>query len=103
MSAFPIIKRQYYGHAPISTVYGWQMFGSGLGMASGAFLGGVLRDWTGSYELTLVCAFVLSMAGTLSIIILPNTSKPQMATWEDALPSEARSTVLPRPAASPGD
>ena len=47
MSAFPIINRQYYGNAPTGTVYGWQMLGSGIGMASGSFLGGVLRDLTG--------------------------------------------------------
>ena len=63
MSAFPIINRQYYGDAPIGTVYGWQMLGSGIGMASGSFLGGVLRDLTGAYTLALVCSFVLSMMG----------------------------------------
>jgi len=40
MSAFPIINYQYYGNAPTGTVYGWQMLGAGIGMASGAFLAG---------------------------------------------------------------
>jgi MFS family permease len=103
MSAFPIINRQYYGNAPTSTVYGWQMLGSGIGMASGSFLGGVLRDLTGEYTLTLFCSFILSMAGTLSILILPSTSQPQIPAWEEALPPEARSGFVPRPAAAPGD
>lgn len=103
MSAFPIINRQYYGSAPTSTVYGWQMFGSGLGMASGAYLGGVLRDLTGTYTLTLICSFVLSMAGMLSILVLPSTRKLQLPRWEEALPAEARTGQAPRPAAAPGD
>ena len=53
-----------YGNAPTGTIYGWQMLGAGIGMASGAFLGGVLRDLTGDYTLALVCSFVLSLMGT---------------------------------------
>ena len=102
MSAFPIINRQYYGHAPTGTVYGWQMLGSGIGMASGAFLGGVLRDLTGAYTLALLCSFVLSLTGTVSILVLPTTSHHQMPEWETSLPPEARSITAARRAASPG-
>jgi MFS family permease len=93
MSAFPIINRQYYGDAPIGTVYGWQMLGSGLGMASGSFLGGVLRDLTGAYTLALVCSFVLSMMGTLSILVLPSTAHRQIPEWEKELSPEVRATT----------
>jgi MFS family permease len=103
MSAFPIINRQYYGHAPTGTVYGWQIFGSGLGMASGSFLGGFLRDLTGDYTLSLLASLTLSMAGALSILLLPSTAHPQLPGWETALPPEVRSTPLGRPAAAPGD
>jgi MFS family permease len=103
MSAFPIINRQYYGDAPTGTVYGWQIFGSGLGMASGSFLGGFLRDMTGDYTLSLLASLTLSMAGTLSILLLPSTSHHQLPAWETALPPEARSTPVGRPAAAPGD
>ena len=86
MSAFPIINRQYYGNAPTGTIYGWQMLGAGIGMASGSFLGGVLRDLTGDYTLALLSSFVLSMAGALSILVLPSTSHHQIPLWEEALP-----------------
>jgi MFS family permease len=92
MSAFPIINRQYYGTAPTSTVYGWQMLGAGIGMASGAFLGGVLRDLTSTYTLALGCSFVLSLTGAVSILVLPPTAHRQLPTWEEALPPEVRST-----------
>jgi len=103
MSAFPIINRQYYGNAPTGTVYGWQMFGSGIGMASGSFLGGFLRDLTGDYTLPLLASFTLSMAGTLSILILPSTSHHQLPHWEEALPPEARSSTTTRRASASGD
>jgi MFS family permease len=99
MSAFPIINRQYYGHAPMGTVYGWQMLGSGIGMASGSFLGGFLRDMTGDYTLALLASLTLSMAGTLSILLLPSTSHHQLPEWETALPLEVRSA----PAGALGD
>jgi len=103
MSAFPIINRQYYGNAPTGTVYGWQMLGAGIGMASGAFLGGVLRDLTGAYTLALFLSFALSMAGTISILVLPTTAHHQIPEWEESLPPEGRSTTPARPAASTGN
>ena len=54
------------------------MLGAGIGMASGAFLGGVLRDLTGDYTLALVCSFVLSLMGTLAILVLPSTAQRQI-------------------------
>jgi MFS family permease len=100
MSAFPIINRQYYGSAPTGTVYGWQMLGAGIGMASGAFLGGVLRDLMGDYTLALVCSFVLSLMGATAILILPSTAHHQIPRWEEALPPEVRSSTSARPATS---
>ena len=62
-------------------------------MASGSFLGGVLRDLTGAYTLALVCSFVLSMMGTLSILVLPSTAHRQIPEWEKALSPEVRATT----------
>jgi MFS family permease len=100
MSAFPIINRQYYGDAPTGTVYGWQMLGAGIGMASGAFSGGVLRDLTGDYTLPLACSFVLSLMGAMAILVLPSTTHHQIPGWEEALPPEVRSTPPAHPATS---
>jgi MFS family permease len=100
MSAFPIINRQYYGSAPTGTIYGWQMLGAGIGMASGAFLGGVLRDLTGDYTQSLICSFVLSLMGATAILVLPSTTHHQIPGWEAALPPEVRSTTSARPATS---
>ena len=98
MSAFPIINRQYYGSAPTGTVYGWQMLGAGIGMATGAFLGGLLRDLTGDYTLALVSSFLLSLMGATAILVLPSTAHHQLPEWEKALPPEVRSATAARPA-----
>ena len=90
MSAFPIINRQYYGRAPVGSTYGWQMMGAGIGMATGAILGGILRDLTGDYIATMALSLVLSGVGVVSIILLPNTHSQQIPDWEDALPEGMR-------------
>ena len=92
MSAFPIINRQYYGSAPIGTTYGWQMMGAGIGMAAGAVIGGVLRNLTGDFNVTILASFTLSAIGIAGIYLLPSTSHQLLPDWEGALPLEARST-----------
>jgi predicted MFS family arabinose efflux permease len=76
------------------------MLGAGIGMASGAFLGGVLRDLTGDYTLALVCSFVLSLMGATAILVLPSTARHQIPRWEEALPPDLRVTPAARPATS---
>ena len=92
MSAFPIINRQYYGSGPIGTTYGYQMMGAGVGMAFGALLGGGLRDWTGNFDATMALSLVLSLAGVISILILPPTKKELLPNWEDSLPDSGQIT-----------
>jgi MFS family permease len=95
MSAFPIINRQYYGGAPIGATFGWQIMGSGIGMAAGALIGGQLRDWTGDFTATIALSFSMSLIGVLSILLLPATTGPLLPNWEDALPPEVRSPSPP--------
>jgi MFS family permease len=90
MTVFPIINRQYYGDAPTGTAYGWQMLGSGFGMALGPLAGGFLWDATGEYTSSVILAFALSLIGVISILFLPATSRQQVPGWEDALPPEIR-------------
>ncbi|MCH8989394.1 MAG: MFS transporter [Chloroflexi bacterium] len=99
MSAFPIINRQYYGgKAPIGTTYGYQMMGAGVGMATGALIGGQLRDWTGDFDATMALSLVLSLVGVISIIMLPSTKKELLPNWEDQLPEETRTAPASSPA-----
>jgi len=88
---FPVISRQYYGHAPMSGLYGWQNIGNGVGMALGPVLGGFIWTQTGDYTGVLVLSFAASLAGVLSILTLPSTSCCLLPHWEEQLPPEARS------------
>ena len=88
---FPVINRQYYGHAPMGTLYGWQNVGNGVGMALGPVLGGLIWTWTGDSTGVLVLSFGASLAGVLAILALPGTSCCLLPHWEEQLPLEARS------------
>jgi MFS family permease len=88
---FPVISRQYYGHAPMSSLYGWQNIGNGVGMALGPILGGLIWTQTGDYTGVLTLSFGASLAGVLSILVLPSTSCCLLPHWEAQLPPEARS------------
>jgi MFS family permease len=104
MSAFPIINRQYYGNAPLSTAYGWQIFGAMIGMAAGSFLGGLAWDVTGSYNATLGISLIMSLVGAISVILLPTTSRHLIPHWEDSLLSKPRlSEAAPGQPAGDGD
>ena len=87
---FPVINRQYYGHAPMGTLYGWQNVGNGVGMALGPALGGLIWTWTGDSTGVLVLSFGASLAGVLAILALPGTSCCLLPNWEERLPPEAR-------------
>ena len=88
---FPIINRQYYGSAPIGTVYGWQMFGNGIGMGLGPLVGGFLWDFTGNFLSIVFASVGFSLMGLVSVLVLPRTSHVLTPNWEDSLPPEARS------------
>ncbi len=103
---FPIINRQYFGTAPIGSVYGWEMFGNGWGMALGPIFGGLMMDWVG-FEAAVLLSMAFSLAAVVSAVLLPNTNKVLTPDWEDLLPeSEPQSGVAPpspSPAPSSGD
>ena len=91
--AFPIINRQYFGSAPIGTVYGWQMLGNGFGMALGPLAAGFLWDITGDFTTAVVLSSVLSLVGLVSVLLLPPTSRGLTPDWERFLPPAVRSSA----------
>ena len=78
MVGFPIFNRQYYGyHAPLNTIYSYQMAGALAGMALGGWLGGVLVDITGDYTWTILVAAGAGLLGTAAALTLPRGSPPR--------------------------
>ena len=80
--AFPILNNRYFGHAPQGSPYGFQMLGAGLGMALGGWIGGVIFDATGGYNLALIISISASLAGMVSIILLEPTDDLLIPDWE---------------------
>jgi MFS family permease len=79
---FPILNRKYYGHAPVGSAHGFQMLGAGLGMALGGWIGGVLYDIYGTYDLALAVSILASIFGAVSILFLESTNKLLIPDWE---------------------
>ena len=79
---FPILNRRYFGHAPQGSPHGFQMFGAGLGMGLGGWIGGVIFDLTGGYTIALWISVAASIIGMFSIIILEPTGKLLIPDWE---------------------
>ena len=88
---FPILNRRYYGFAPVGSVHGFQMLGAGLGMALGGWIGGVIFDMMGNYDLALIISVVASVAGAVSIVLLEPTNRLLIPDWEKEQVSEDES------------
>ena len=86
---FPILNRRYYGQAPVGSAHGFQMLGAGLGMAVGGWIGGIIYDFTGAYDLALMISVVASIMGAVSIVLLERTDRLLIPDWEtEYLPEE---------------
>ena len=93
---FPILNRRYYGQAPVGSAHGFQMLGAGLGMAVGGWIGGVIFDFTGAYDLALIISIVASVMGAVSILLLERTDRLLIPDWEtEYLPEEDEAEPTP--------
>lgn len=55
----------------VGTIYGTITIGSGLGSAFGSWFGGLLHDWTQSYDLMIAFAFVSVVLGMIPFLMVP--------------------------------
>ena len=93
---FPILNRRYYGQAPVGSAHGFQMLGAGLGMAVGGWVGGIVYDFTGTYNIALVISVIASIMGAVSIVLLERTDRLLIPNWEtEYLPEEDEPEAAP--------
>ena len=93
---FPILNRRYYGQAPVGSAHGFQMLGAGLGMAVGGWVGGIVYDFTGTYNIALVISVIASIMGAVSIVLLERTDRLLIPNWEtEYLPEEEEPEAAP--------
>ena len=81
---FPLLNKRYYRDAPVGTAYGWQLFGAGLGMALGGWIGGFLFDLTGAYTLTIIVSAATSLLGMVSIFLLADPNRGLNPDWDQS-------------------
>jgi predicted MFS family arabinose efflux permease len=55
----------------VGTIYGTITFGSGLGSALGSWTGGLLHDWTQSYNSMLAFALISVVIGMIPFLVVP--------------------------------
>jgi OFA family oxalate/formate antiporter-like MFS transporter len=60
LTLLPIAWADYYGRASYGAIRGIALSMQVLAQASGPLLSGILRDWSGSYDLSLRCFIALS-------------------------------------------
>ena len=51
-------------------------------MAFGVWIGGVIFDMMGNYDMALIISIVASVAGAVSILLLEPTNKLLIPDWE---------------------
>jgi sugar phosphate permease len=60
LTLLPIAWADYYGRISYGAIRGIALSVQVMAQASGPLLSGILRDWSGSYDISLECFFVLS-------------------------------------------
>jgi MFS transporter, OFA family, oxalate/formate antiporter len=69
LTLLPIAWADYYGRASFGAVRGLALSVQVLAQAAGPLLSGILRDWSGSYDLSLRCFFVLSCLSVVTALL----------------------------------
>jgi len=69
LTLLPITWADYYGRRSFGAIRGLALTGQVLAQASGPLLSGVLRDWSGSYNLSLQCFAALSCLAVLAALV----------------------------------
>ena len=55
----------------VGTIYGTISIGSGLGSAFGSWAGGLIHDWTHSYDLLIVFSLITVILGMIPFLVVP--------------------------------
>lgn len=77
MTLLPIAWADYYGRASFGAVRGIALSVQVLAQAAGPLLSGILRDWSGSYRLSLECFLVLSCLSVAAALLAKPPAEPR--------------------------
>jgi MFS transporter, OFA family, oxalate/formate antiporter len=69
LTLVPIAWADYFGRAHFGAIRGIALSAQVCAQAAGPLLSGVLRDWSGSYVLSLECFFALALASVVIALL----------------------------------
>ena len=69
LTLVPIAWADYFGRTHFGAIRGIALSAQVLAQAAGPLLSGILRDWSGSYRLSLECFLVLAAASTVVALL----------------------------------
>jgi len=69
LTLVPIAWADYFGRAHFGAIRGIALSAQVVAQAAGPLLSGVLRDWSGSYVLSLECFFALALASVAAALL----------------------------------
>ena len=73
------LRAQYFGRKSFGTIMGFSSMIMMVGMTAGPIVAGVLRDWTGSYELGFTVLAILAGMGSIFFVFSTPPLKPGQA------------------------
>jgi MFS family permease len=78
MPLYAVVAREFFGGQSMGATYGGIFFISCLGMGFGAWIGGRVFDYTGTYQVMYVLSFLYGSAGALLALWLraPGPTRP---------------------------
>ena len=94
MSTYLVVNRQYFGHGPIATTYGFQMMGALIGHGIAVGISGLVLYVVDSYNALLILSMAFSFAGSAIVLLLEPSKQLLIPNWENSLPPEARTQHL---------
>jgi cyanate permease len=74
LTLLPIAWADYFGRASFGAIRGVALSAQVMAQAVGPLISGVLRDWTGSYQMSLT---VFAALGGLSVIAALGANRPR--------------------------
>ena len=71
MFCLPVLNSKIFRGERVGTIFGTISIGSGLGSSLGSWTGGLLHDWTHSYNPVMAFALVAVVLGLIPFLVVP--------------------------------
>lgn len=70
-----LLATKYFKHYSVGMILGWLYLAHQMGSALGAYLPGLLFDWTGNYQIAFVTAVIILVFASFASFLLPEPER----------------------------